>query len=82
MESNDPQIESNFERRMREIFEARGEARAVATMQAAVLRAFAERGIAITDAQRAAVEDCSDGDTLLRWLFRAATAHSYEEVVE
>lgn len=48
---------------------------------AAVLTVLAARGIAVSDEIRARITGCTDVATLGRWLVRAATAASAEEVV-
>jgi hypothetical protein len=58
--------------------ETRGEVKAKA---AAVLAVLAARGVAVSEEVRARVEACKDAATLDRWLGRAATAASDEEVV-
>ncbi|MER8232303.1 hypothetical protein [Streptomyces sp. NPDC094049] len=46
----------------------------------AVLVVLEQRGLTITDAARERVKHCDDPDTLQRWLKRAVTATTAEEV--
>ncbi|MFJ9430898.1 hypothetical protein ACIRQY_14730 [Streptomyces sp. NPDC101490] len=46
----------------------------------AVLVVLEQRGLSITDAVRERVKHCDDPDTLQRWLKRAVTAATAEEV--
>jgi hypothetical protein len=61
--------------------EARGQARVLDTMRSALLQAFADRPLAVSDAQRAAIERCLDSATLARWLVRAAVADSVDDAL-
>jgi hypothetical protein len=54
--------------------EARGEARALLTLLAA-------RGLPVSDAVRTQIVTCTDLATLDRWIARAATARTADEVV-
>jgi hypothetical protein len=89
MTTHNPAIESNFERRMREIFEARGEARGESRGEAKVLTDFRDalvqmlrgRGLSVSDAHRAVIDRCSDSTVLARWLFRAATEDTVDAVL-
>ncbi|MFJ6100516.1 hypothetical protein ACIQHY_05870 [Streptomyces sp. NPDC092359] len=47
---------------------------------AAILTVLEQRGLTVTDAVRERVEHCDDPDTLHRWLKRAVTAATTEEV--
>jgi len=61
--------------------EERGEAKGKAEGKAeALLDVLAARGLAVSDAQRQRALACTDLDTLARWLRRAATASSCDEV--
>src|SRR4051812_17825179 len=48
----------------------------------AILTVLATRGVAVHETIRARILECSQAATLKRWLSRAVTAHSAEEVVE
>lgn len=48
---------------------------------AAILTVLMARGITVRDEVRAHIESCQDGETLDRWLVRAAPAKSAEEVI-
>ena len=56
---------------------AKGEAKGRAASVVAVLSA---RGMRLSDQQRARLEACSDVATLDRWIVRAATAESADDV--
>ena len=58
--------------------EARGEARGKA---AAVLAVLEARGVMVNTETRARIAACADVTTLGRWITRAATASSFEEVI-
>ncbi|AUX47930.1 uncharacterized protein SOCE26_094560 [Sorangium cellulosum] len=61
---------------------ARGESAGLAKGRAeAVLAILEARGIAVDDAVRARIVGCTDAATLARWLARAVTATSAEEVL-
>lgn len=64
---------------LRREFEARGEARGEARALLTLLRV---RGLPISDAARARIEGCDDAELLNRWVARAATAASVDEVFE
>ena len=51
-----------------------------AALAVAVLEVLEARGLGVGDEQRRRVLDCKDGDTLARWLRRAATAASTGEL--
>jgi len=57
--------------------ETRGEVKAKV---AAILRFLAARGVAVSDQVRARIEACKDAVSLDRWIVRAATAASAEEI--
>ncbi|MFE3069120.1 hypothetical protein [Streptomyces sp. NPDC059247] len=59
--------------------EIRDEGRAQGSA-AAILTVLEQRGLTVTDAVRERVEHCDDPDTLHRWLVRAVTATTTEEV--
>jgi acylphosphatase len=62
--------------------EAQGEARGKAEGEArALLILLKARGISVSDADRAAIEACSDAAQLEQWIERAATAGSVREVL-
>jgi predicted transposase/invertase (TIGR01784 family) len=48
----------------------------------AILKVLATRGIVVHERIRARILECSEADTLDRWLIRAVTARSAEEVIE
>jgi hypothetical protein len=48
----------------------------------AILKVLVTRGIAVPERLRARILECSDAATLDRWLIRAVTARSAEDVVE
>lgn len=54
--------------------EVRGQARALFTM-------LASRGLAVSDAVRAQIVGCTDATTLDRWIARASTAATAEDVI-
>ena len=61
--------------------EARGEAKGIAKGKAdAVLAVLTARGLLVSDEARARIEACTDVATLDRWIARAATVSSTEEV--
>ena len=47
----------------------------------AILALLAARGISVSTEVRAQIEECKDPATLDRWIVRAATASSAEEVI-
>jgi len=57
----------------------RAEGKAVGRVEA-LLRVLAARGVALTEAQRAAVQACSELATLDRWITRAAICATAEEI--
>lgn len=62
--------------------EARGRAEGLAEGKASAILAFlAARGLPVDDATRARIEGCDDPATLDRWIARAATAATAQEVV-
>jgi hypothetical protein len=61
---------------------AEGKTVGVAAGQArAILALLAARGISVSDRTRARIEACQDTPTLDRWIARAATATSAEEII-
>ena len=54
---------------------------AAAAKAAAILAVLAARGLVVTARDRAHIENCRDLETLDRWIMRAATAASVEEVL-
>jgi hypothetical protein len=76
-----PQVQKLFSESQRKSFaegETRGEARGEAR---AVLRVLALRGIAVTEPQRAQIAECQDLDLLDRWLVRALSVTSINELL-
>jgi hypothetical protein len=67
-------LEARLRARLAPELEARGEARAL-------LNVLAARGLAVGDAVRARITACTDLATLDRWIARAATARTADEVV-
>jgi Uma2 family endonuclease len=67
------------QRQAREAVEERDEARA--GMAELLLLQLAERGLAVTDEQRARVTSCEDFGRLLRWMARASSAVTAEDVL-
>ena len=64
-------------------YEARGEARGVVKGEAeSVLKLLAGRGVAVPDGVRDRVLACKDEEQLDRWLIRAATAESTDELFD
>jgi predicted transposase/invertase (TIGR01784 family) len=55
---------------------------AITSMAEAILKVLSTRGIAVNEGIRARILGCSDKATLDRWLVRAVTAHSAEDVVD
>lgn len=68
------QLAPVLEARLAPVLEARGEARALLTLLAA-------RGLPVSDAVRAQIVTCTDMATLDRWIARAATATTADQVV-
>ncbi len=61
--------------------EVRGEVRGELKAKVAAILAFlAARGVAVSDEVRARIEACKDAASLDRWIVRAATAASAEEI--
>ena len=67
------EYQNDFADRYEAIGEARGEAKAL-------VRVLKSRGVRLTSAQEELVTSCKDPDQLDRWLDRAATATSANEV--
>ena len=62
--------------------ESRGEARGVAQGEArALIQVLAARGLALTDAHRARILACTDAAMLDRWVARAVTAATVDDVL-
>jgi hypothetical protein len=67
---------------MKAVSEKRGEERSVRQAAAAVLTVLAGRGLAVPPRVRAAIEGSEDLEQLLRWLARAVTAASADDVID
>lgn len=78
MNLTDYEFKSEFFKKKLEQEAARGEVRAEAR---ALLKFLAARGIPVTEANRARILACTDIPTLDRWVERAATAKTAEEVL-
>jgi hypothetical protein len=66
---------------VRELAEAKWAEGEASGKSAAILAFLAARGISVSDETRAHIEACVDAPTLDRWIARAATAASAEEVI-
>lgn len=63
------------------IFEDRGEVRGEVKGEVkSLVTVIGARGLELDDAHRALVESCADCDQLQRWIVRAATATTVEEI--
>ena len=72
------QLAPVLEARLAPVLEARGEARGEAR---ALLTLLSARGLPVSDAVRTQIGTCTDLATLDRWIARAATATTAEQVV-
>jgi hypothetical protein len=62
--------------------EAKGREAALETLAHAVLEVLEARQVAVGDDQRAAVLACADSVVLRRWVVRAATIRSADELFD
>ena len=72
------EYQSDFARRYFHQGKAKGEAKGEAR---ALLTVLAARGIAVSDAARQRITECTDADQLETWIRRAATAISVDEIL-
>jgi hypothetical protein len=77
MRIQDYEFRSDFAKRYLSQGRAEGEARGQAK---ALLRILAARGMEVTESQRTQILQCTDPDTLGRWLDRAVTVRLTDEL--